>query len=602
MNTEMSRAATEAELVRSDNKLIRTAFRSLFIVSLIGSIAAMFCVLIDAAVTGRFLGTEAVAATGLMSPFILFTTMICSIPGLGLASVCTRYMGMARVDRVNQTFSIVFWVTTIISVVISVIMYAGAPQIASVLSKGAEGSTIALHIQDYFKGLAPGRVFAAVAFPLNGIMLLDNDRKRAVVAMLATLLADLVLDFANVLVFHGGMFGMALATSISGLIGFVILMLHFRKKGHVIRFTSKELRMSDVKDSFLAGFSGSVSQIGTVLRGFFFNHMLLVISGAGAVAALSVANNTFMLIIFVFLAVVTTTSTLCSLFFGEEDENAIKRTLGVAFRYAIRFSFLMAVICLIFAKPVASIFLAKENALEMEQAARFIRVMSLQYCISSINYPFVGGLLGTKQIKLNILFSLAREAVFPLVSILLLGKVFGLPGFEAGFVLTGVLVLLATVLVTRRRNGHMPRKAEDFMIQTSPFTISEDELFEASVKNADEVAAVSEHIDRFLLERGADRRTAHRFSLFTEEMVSNAVQHGFSGKGRESVDIRLVYSDTKKVIRFRDNGKPFDPLTWLEQNHPEDPLRGAGIRMVIGMAKDVQYIPALRMNNLIITV
>ena len=53
---------------------------------------------------------------------------------------------------------------------------------------------------------------------------------------------------------------------------------------------------------------------------------------------------------------------------------------------------------------------------------------------------------------------------------------------------------------------------------------------------------------------------------------------------------------------MRDNGKAFDPVTWISQNHPEDPLKGAGIRMIIGMAKDVQYVPTLRMNNLIVTI
>ena len=85
-------------------------------------------------------------------------------------------------------------------------------------------------------------------------------------------------------------------------------------------------------------------------------------------------------------------------------------------------------------------------------------------------------------------------------------------------------------------------------------------------------------------------------------MAGNVVRHGFQGKKRESIDLRLIYREDCRMIRLRDNGKPFDPVAWLGQNHPEDPLKGAGIRMVIGMATDVQYVPALRMNNLIITI
>ena len=59
----------------------------------------------------------------------------------------------------------------------------------------------------------------------------------------------------------------------------------------------------------------------------------------------------------------------------------------------------------------------------------------------------------------------------------------------------------------------------------------------------------------------------------------------------------------EKIEEFcvrRGAGRPFDPVKWLKLNHPEDPLRGAGIRIVVGMAKEVRYMPAMGLNNLLI--
>lgn len=53
-------------------------------------------------------------------------------------------------------------------------------------------------------------------------------------------------------------------------------------------------------------------------------------------------------------------------------------------------------------------------------------------------------------------------------------------------------------------------------------------------------------------------------------------------------------------MRIRDNGKPFDPVEWQKTNHPDDPTSGLGIRMVIGLAKEVRYVPAMDMNNLML--
>ena len=62
----------------------------------------------------------------------------------------------------------------------------------------------------------------------------------------------------------------------------------------------------------------------------------------------------------------------------------------------------------------------------------------------------------------------------------------------------------------------------------------------------------------------------------------------------------MLYED-KKVIRFRDNGIPFNPVEWLEKNHPEDPTSCIGIRMIVAMAKKVNYVSAVGWNNLMIT-
>ncbi len=72
-------------------------------------------------------------------------------------------------------------------------------------------------------------------------------------------------------------------------------------------------------------------------------------------------------------------------------------------------------------------------------------------------------------------------------------------------------------------------------------------------------------------------------------------------KKQANVYIRVVFSNDRQIIRFRDMGRPFDPVGWYEKNHPKDPASGMGIRMVISLAQDVKYITAMNLNNLIVT-
>ena len=68
----------------------------------------------------------------------------------------------------------------------------------------------------------------------------------------------------------------------------------------------------------------------------------------------------------------------------------------------------------------------------------------------------------------------------------------------------------------------------------------------------------------------------------------------------KNIDVRVIYGKESQTIRIRDNGKPFDPVEWYDKNHPEDLSSGLGIRMVMALTKDVKYIPALDMNNLML--
>ena len=90
------------------------------------------------------------------------------------------------------------------------------------------------------------------------------------------------------------------------------------------------------------------------------------------------------------------------------------------------------------------------------------------------------------------------------------------------------------------------------------------------------------------------------FALFIEEMAGNTVLHGYTEEKKGNVNLRFVFRDDSGVIRLRDDGRPFDPVRWLEKNSGEDPTSGLGIRVVTSLAKNVNYMASMEMNNIII--
>ena len=87
--------------------------------------------------------------------------------------------------------------------------------------------------------------------------------------------------------------------------------------------------------------------------------------------------------------------------------------------------------------------------------------------------------------------------------------------------------------------------------------------------------------------------------LSVEEMTINILEHGFTkDKLAHNVDVRLVLDADSRIIRIRDNCVRFDPTTYLELHRSEDPAAHIGLRMVMGMVKEANYVNSLGLNNL----
>ena len=583
----------------SGDTLIRKMFNSLLITNTVSLALNVACVLIDSLITGNFLGDDALVAAGLVQPVVLLINTVGMMIGPGLSIMVTRYMGKAEPRRIDQIFSVVIYANIAVFMILGAVLYAAAPSIASALGSKA-GDSITAMTAGYLRGFSFGLVPMRISMILSGVMMIDNDRKRAVTGMALTLAGDAALDLANVLVFRGGMYGMALASSGSCLLAMLYLLTHFFRKDRILHFTFSGLRAGDLKDVFLCGVPNLINVGGQALRGLAFNAVLLVISGGSAVAAMSVCNSAFSLVISLLAAILVSTAVLSSMLYGEEDRNGLTRTLVISVKTAYISMTVIAAAAIVFAKPAAAVFLKTDSPEILIQAVRFIRVYALQLFLVSGTYSLSGVWQGTNRLGLNYLLSLLRDCIIPVLASCLPGLAFGIRGFEAGFIAAGVMTLLACCAVHLLVNRKLSVKAEDLLLLDEDFGTGPYESFEVSLSTAEAAIEASEQIEEFCIRRGADLKTAERYALFVEEIACNTIEHGFTDARHGTLDVRVIYSDELEIIRFRDDGRPFDPVKWLELNHPDDPIKGAGIRIVVGMAKEVRYMPAMGLNNLLI--
>ena len=233
--------------MKNKRTLMEGVFVRLFSVMLVGTMCGILCNVIDAAVTGQFLGSDAVAAVGLTGPVVALIGLVTSLFVAGTGQLCTQSMGKADIGKVNQIFSTMTVCVTAFGLFATVLFLIFSPQLLSFLAGGADPKVLGM-AADYLRGYSLIILPMALSSLLNSLLALDNDQKRSMGYALIMLVSDTIMDLLNVFVFHGGMLGMALASSLSAFFGLICLLFHFRQAGHLLRFTPKKLNFRHVPE------------------------------------------------------------------------------------------------------------------------------------------------------------------------------------------------------------------------------------------------------------------------------------------------------------------------------------------------------------------
>ena len=132
--------------------------------------------------------------------------------------------------------------------------------------------------------------------------------------------------------------------------------------------------------------------------------------------------------------------------------------------------------------------------------------------------------------------------------------------------------------------------------------MAEEDRLDMSASSLDEVMAFRNEVIDFCERHGCDRKKQFALALCTEELGVNTVEHGFREGKENCIDMRLIKQNDEYLLRMRDNCARFDPSKQYELLSDDDRTSHIGIRLVYGMARKIEYVSHLDLNNLTIRV
>lgn len=554
--------------------------------------------LVDAAVTGQCLGKAAVAAFGIANPILLGVIGLSGMLGVGTVIEIGQALGRGAKEKSQPILSTALAAGAALGLLIMLCLIAFPRRLAAAMGARPELLELAA---DYLRGFGPGVPAFFLQLILGFVMPLDGDRERVVAAMAVSTAVNITLDLLNGYVFHLGLFGMALATSASYWAELGVLALHFRRREKLFHFSLLPFAPRAFANIARNGAPYALQLLLRMLGVILINRIILSISTTESVAVFSLLMSSANLILIDGTAVGSTVLTVENCFVGEEDARSITDLMRTTLRHAVLVNLCVFCICLISAPLLLRLF--TRDASVYLPAIRAFRLFSSSVVIYVVNFAFRSHLQCIRRTLLTTVYAAVDVLIGPVAAAFCLSRWIGVDGVWLSYALGELLALLGLLVCAAVRNRRPPRCLADVLFLNPDWERADTASLRLTIHNDDsalvQTVTASEATIRFLLTHGADRRQAYLLGVCTEELCSNIVRHGFKKK-EHTLEICVREHAGAWILRIRDNCAYFNVSDHLKiQEQQREKL---GLRLVQGLAQEVQYISALKINNVVIRV
>ena len=573
--------------------IVRKMYLSFVITAILTSLTATVGMMIDNIVVGQSLGSDALGAMGIVGPISLIFSACGNICSSGGGAKAAQALGRGQKERFCQIFTVNVLFVLFFGLLFTILGMIFAPQIAIFLgAKGALLEPATRYLYGYFLGAAPTIAVSA----MMSFIRMDGSPRLPLVCIAVMSVANIVLDIMMIYIFRLGMFGMALATTISYCFALATACLHFLKKDTTLRLVRPASLLREFGSTICTGFPSALSRISDTVKVTLLNNMLVAFVSVSAITVLTVRTQAQNFLGSFILGISQAITPTVGMFFGEEDRTAMRDILKITLRFGFSIVAVLAIALLTVPFLFCQLFGVREaSILNMSNTAlRFFAIALPIYLINTVLMKFYQC---TKRVGISSMICILQSLVYTVVFAFILIRPLGATGVWIAFLLGELLTLLTTVLIVSLKNKRLISSLDDIMMLDENFGGADQNRIELSIGNSmDEVMTISNAIYQFGKERNIGGKTLYKLSLCIEEMAGNVVRHAFKEGEKRWLDVTIIDKPETIILRLRDNGAPFDPLAYLNREVADT----YGIKMIHSLTEDFEYRRSMGLNNLII--
>lgn len=371
------------------------------------------------------IGNSATGAIGVAFSLMALIQALGFLMGQGSGNFISRLLGAKNQEKSEVVASIGFFTTFFVGVVFAII---GLLSIDSVIDLLGSTPTIKPYAKAYISVIFIGLPFIASSFVLNNILRFQGSAFYGMIGIGFGGLLNVILDPLFIYAFDLGVRGAAIATVISQITSFCILLYCCTKGGNIkIRFKNFKPELALYVEILKGGFPSLCRQGMASIAAICLNRCARPY-GDPAIAAMSVVTRVFMFAISALLGLGQGFQPVCGFNYGAKKYRRVLEGYFFCLKVASIGLLILSVTGIIFAPQIIAIFRNDDEVIEI--GAKALRLQCIPFVLSSF-------IITTNMLTQTIgrafeatLISMCRQGIFFIPLVFILSACLGLLGVQ----------------------------------------------------------------------------------------------------------------------------------------------------------------------------
>ena len=398
------------------------------------------------------LGQAAIAGIGFVTPIFMILNGVSVGLGSGATSSISRFVGAKNHEGANKSAAHALLIFLVASIILTAILLL--VQEPLLRAYGASGQNLAEGIK-YGTPLFAGLIAFMFGNGGSGILRGEGDMKRAMYAMIVSVVLNAILDPIFIYVLGLGSAGASLATIVSALgSASVILYWLLVKKDTYVNVSLREFKFDSkiAKDILKVGIPASMDMFMMSLAVSLYLVFISTIGGEYGIASFTSGQRLYLFAIMPLTAIGSAVAAVSGSAYGAKNGDYLSRAHLYGVKFGIAFGTAVTIILVAFAPQLATLFAyTKETAVLVPEITRFLRIASL--CLPLTGAGMTSSFLyqGMGKGTISLMWTIIREVIFTVTATYTLGIVlgWGLVGIWTGLALGRTLASILNFAFAR---------------------------------------------------------------------------------------------------------------------------------------------------------